>query len=288
MRNFILLIRRFFNLILFIGLEIIAFMLVSRSHTLQGDDIVSAASAVTGLVYQKQSDLVYYINLGTVNDSLLSENIRLRKLVDRYTTVDTLADYPVKRQLAGNGDTSQHIVKYADYIYRTARVINNSVENVNNYITINRGTADGIRQGMAVISGTGLVGRVEHASSHFAVILSIMSAKQQVSARLRDGSFKSTIWDNERPEVFQMRDMPPEAKVHKGDSVFTTSYGNTFPPDVLIGTVTGVEWNKKNGKQHLYLKPATNFRALQYVYVLQNVMETEKKQLEDSTIKQGK
>ncbi len=284
MRNFILIIRRFFNLILFAGLEIICFILIAHSHTLQGDDIVSSANTVSGIVYKKQSDLVYYMGLGRMNDSLINENMRLRKLIDQYRTVDTLKDLPVKR-LVTNTDTAVHIVKYADYIYRTARVINNSVENVNNYITINRGSKDGIARGMSVISGTGLVGRVEYVTAHFASVLSILSNKQQVSAKLKDGTFKSTVWDYERPDMFMMRDMPPEEKIKKGDSVFTTSFGNTFPPDVLIGTVIKTEINKKNGKQQLYLRPATNFRSLQYVYVLDNIMDVEKKQLEEQPAK---
>ena len=284
MRNFILIIRRFFNLILFAGLEIICFILIAHSHTLQGDEIVSSANTVSGIIYKKQSDLFYYINLGQMNDSLLSENMRLRKLMDKYHTVDTLKDFSVKRPVP-NTDTSVHIVKYADYTYRTARVINNSVEGINNYITINRGTNDGIARGMSVISGTGLVGRVEFVSAHFACILSILSNKQQVSAKLKDGTFKSTVWDNERPDIFLMKDMPPEIKVKIGDSVVTTSYGNTFPPDMLIGTVIKVEINKKNGKQQLSLRPATNFRSLQYVYVLDNQMDAERKQLEEAPVK---
>lgn len=259
-------------------------VLISHAHNLQGDEIVSSANTAVGIIYKKQSDLFYYISLGKMNDSLLNENMRLRKMVDQYRTVDTLKDMPVRRMLTGN-DTATHIVKYADYIYRTARVINNSVDGVNNYITINRGAKDGIVKGMSVISGTGLVGRVEYVTAHFASVLSILSNKQQVSAKLKDGTFKSTVWDNERPDVFLMRDMPQEIKVKKGDSVLTTSFGNTFPPDVLIGTVTSVEINKKNGKQQLYLRPATNFRSLQYVYVLENVMDVEKKQLEEVPVK---
>ncbi len=284
MRNFIFIIRRFFNLILFLGLEIVCFILIARAHSLQGDDIVSSANVVSGIIYKKQSDLVYYIGLGRMNDSLLSENERLRKLVSQYKAIDTLRDFPVTKALT-NTDTTIHVVKYADYEYRTARVIHNSIENVNNYITINRGSQDGIRRGMSVISGTGLVGRVEHVTAHFANVLSILSNKQQVSARLKDGTFKSTVWDNERPDVFLMRDMPPEKKIKKGDSVFTTSFGTTFPPDVLIGTVIKVELNKKNGNQQLTLRPATNFRSLQYVYVLENKMIPEQKQLDEPSVK---
>lgn len=251
---------------------------------MQGDDLVSSANTVVGIIYEKKSDMTKYLGLGKMNDSLMNENMRLRRIIDQYRTVDTLKDIPVRRELAKT-DTAVHVVKYADYVYRTARVINNAVDGVNNYITINRGSKDGIARGMSVISGNGLVGRVEYVSAHFASVLSILSTKQQVSARLKDGTFKSTVWDVERPDIFMMKDMPPEIKVKKGDSVFTTSFGNTFPPDVLIGTITTVEMNKKNGKLQLSLKPATNFRSLQYVYVLENVMEPEKKQVEEMSVK---
>ena len=284
MRNFILIIRRFFNLILFAALEIICFILIAHSHTLQGDDIVSSANTLVGIAYKKQNDLFYYISLGKMNDSLLSDNARLRKIVADYTSIDTLKDLPVHKAIS-NTDTASHIVKYADYIYLTARVINNSVKSVNNFITINRGAKDGIAKGMSVISGTGLVGRVKYVSGHFASILSILSQEQAVSARLKNGTHGFTIWDSEHPDVFLMKDMPQEEKIKKGDSIFTTSFGNVFPPDVLVGTVLKIDINKKNGLQQLSLKPATNFRNLQYVYVVDNKMSAEKKQLEDSTVK---
>ena len=255
-------------------------MLISHSHSLQGDDIVSSANTAIGIVYQKQTDLFYYISLGKMNDSLLNENMRLRTIVDKYTTLDTVKDTFVHKALVTN-DTSVHVIRYADYVYRTAKVINNSVDGINNYITIDRGSKHGIAKGMSVISSTGLVGKVEFTSSNFACILSILSSKQQVSAKLKDGTFKSTVWENDHPEIFQMKDMPPEAKVKPGDSVFTTPYGNIFPPDVLIGRVSKIQINKKNGKQQLSLIPATNFRNLQYVYVVENVLAEERKALEE-------
>jgi rod shape-determining protein MreC len=81
-RNFILFIRRFFNLILFLGIEIVCVMLISRTNTLQGNDIISSANTVSGIVYKKQSDVVYYFGLRKMNDSLLHENAVLRKQLD--------------------------------------------------------------------------------------------------------------------------------------------------------------------------------------------------------------
>jgi len=278
-RTFILFVRRFFNLILFLALEIVCIMLIARTKTLQGTDIVSSANTVSGLMYKKQNDVVNYFGLRKMNDSLINENAHLRAMLSLSHSYDTLKDIIIRKGL--DKADSGHVVHYAEYVYRTARVVNNSISAANNYVTINRGSDDGVNRNMAVISGSGIVGRVVHVSSHFASILSVLSVKQQVSAKLKDGTIGYITWDGERPDVMVMRDVPQQIKVKAGDSVFTTSY-SFFPPDIMIGTVFKTETVKKNNLQLLYLKPSTDFRDLQYVYVVENKSDPERKQLEDS------
>ena len=284
MRNFIFFIRRFFNLILFLGLEIACIVLIQHTNTLQGNDMVSSANTVSGLVYKKQNDVVYYFGLRKMNDSLLDENARLRRQLEQVRSLDTLKDTLVHLKTP-IGDSSKHIVRYSDYMYRTAKVINNSTTATDNYITINRGSKDGIGKNMAVISGTGIVGRVEHVSRNFASILSVLSPKLKVSAKLKDGTNGFVIWDGKDPAILTMTDVPQQVKVKKGDSVFTNNYSLYFPPDALIGTVVKVETVKKNALQLISVQSSTNFKNLQYVYVIENKMTEEKKQLEDSSAK---
>ncbi len=284
MRNFIFFIRRFFNLILFLTLEVMCIVMIERTNTLQGNDIVSSANAVSGLVYKKQNDVVYYFGLRRMNDSLQSENARLRQIIEQYRSLDTLSDSLVKTKTQV-GDTAKHIVRYAEYVYRTARVINNSVNATDNFITINRGSRHGIGKNMAVLSGSGVVGRVEHVSANYSSILSVLSAKQRVSARLKNIANGFVVWEGKNPRVLTMIDVPQQVEVKKGDSVFTNSYSLYFPPEVLIGTVIKTEPIKKNAMQHIYLKSSTDFANLQYVYVVENKMRQEKTQLEDSSMK---
>lgn len=284
MRNFIFFVRRFFNLILFVLLEVVCVVMIQHTNTLQGNDIISSSNAIAGLVYKKQSDVVYYFGLRKMNDSLINENARLRQQLASIHSIDTLRDTSAHIATA-IGDTAKHIVRYADYVYRNARVINNSVNATDNYITINRGSANGIEKNMAVISGTGVVGRVEHVSAHFSSILSVLSLKQKVSARLKDGSNGFVIWEGKDPAILTMTDVPQQIVVKKGDSVFTNAYSLYFPPDILIGVVVKTEPVKKNAMQHIYLRSSTDFRNLQYVYVVENKMSMEKNTLEDSVLK---
>jgi rod shape-determining protein MreC len=285
LRNFIRFISRFFNLILFLVLEVACAVLIGRTNTIQGNDLLSSSNAVSGFFYKRQNALVYYFGLGTMNDSLLSENTRLREqLAALRNSTDTLRDSVAVRAVAG-ADTGGRVT-YAHYIYRPARVINNSVTQRNNYITINRGSGDGIRKDMAVISGTGVVGKVVHTSKHFATVLSVLSEMQPVSAHLKDGTTGEVTWLYEdqtpSPDVLYLPKIPGEIPMHLGDSAWTTTY-SFFPPDVLIGTIQKVILIRKTGKRVLHLKPATNFRNMQYVYVVENTYQDEQKALEAQT-----
>lgn len=281
MRNLILFIRRFSNLILFLLLEAVCIILIARTHTLQGNDLLSSANTVSGLVYQKREDVAYYFGLKRMNDSLVHENAMLHtRLAKMLHSFDTLQDAFHHIPLS-SGD-SVHIVHYARYLYRTARVVNNSITAENNYVTLNRGSSHGIRKNMAVLSGNGAVGRIANVSENFSTALSILNVKQQISARLKDGNMGSVIWEEGDPEVLLLKNIPQQIDVAIGDSVFTTSY-SFFPPGILIGTVFKKFLIKKNNLQLIYLRPATNFRNLQYVYVVENTLLQERLKLEDST-----
>jgi rod shape-determining protein MreC len=281
-RNFIRFVSRFFNLILFIALEVLCAVLIARTNTIQGNDLLSSSNAVSGFLYKRQSALVYYFGLGAMNDSLLKENTRLRDQLAklRYST-DTLSDSVVTKPVAVSDSGKK--VEYANYIYHEARVINNSVAQRNNYITLNRGFKDGVRKEMAVVSGTGVVGKVVHTSAHFSTVLSVLSSLQTVSAHLKDGTTGQVTWVYEgrtpKPDILYMPDVPGEIPLHRGDTVWTTTY-SFFPPDVMIGIIDNVLIVKKTGKRLLYLKPATNFRNMMYVYVVENTFQNEQKALE--------
>ena len=99
MRNFILFIRRFFNLIFFLILETVCIILIARTNTLQGNDVMSSANSAIGLMYKKQNDVVYYFGLRMMNDSLLTENAKLRQQLAQYAIYDTLKDTMVRRPI---------------------------------------------------------------------------------------------------------------------------------------------------------------------------------------------
>ncbi|MCC6186012.1 MAG: rod shape-determining protein MreC [Chitinophagaceae bacterium] len=243
---------------------------------------MNSANLGVAFWYKKQSDVSYYFALKEVNDSLLNENTRLKRQLAAATESDVLKDSSVIRKELVNDSVKS--VQYAHYKYLQARVVNNSIQAASNFITINRGAKDGIEPNMALVSGTGIVGRVTNVSTHFATALSILNTKQSLSSKLKDGTSSFVYWEQAAgPDKLLMKITQPEIKIHKGDSVFTTSYSTLFPADMLIGTIQKVFIVKKDNSRLLHIKPATNFRNMDYVYAIKNEFIEERRRLEDTT-----
>jgi len=173
-------------------------------------------------------------------------------------------------------------VGYASYTYIAARVINNSVVNDrNNYITINRGTADGIGKDMAVVSSEGIVGRVAYVSKHYATIISVLSSRN-ISTQIAGGNTGITSWSNNSPDFVTMGQVDIRAKVRKGDTAYTTSY-SVYPENIPVGIVVAIDTYKVNNSLNLKLRLSNNFRNLKYVYVVKDNLGSERKDLEKST-----
>jgi rod shape-determining protein MreC len=312
MRNFLILVRKYWNVILFLILEIICFRMIAKSRSMQGLDIINSANAVVGYVYTKQNNIAYYFQLRRMNDSLLVENTRLRNTlalntdVDTFTTVIAKIPVTIKDTTKRATDTAKNttstatntassitlsptnitkVVRYGEYQYIPARVINNTtIGDRLNYITINRGAKDGIKKEMAVVTTNGIVGKVASVSDHFASVVSVLSTTdRKVSTKLADGtSGLFTIWTTGNPDYMVTERVPIYNTVKKGDSVFTTSY-SVFPENILIGTVVKIDTMKATNAKNLKIKLSTNFRNLQYVYVVSNKFDAERKNLEQQS-----
>ncbi|MFT4062825.1 MAG: rod shape-determining protein MreC [Edaphocola sp.] len=301
MRNFFLLIRRFWNYILFLILEIASFAMIAKNRSIQGNDLVNSSNAMAGFVLKKQNDVAYYFNLKRMNDSLLQENTRLHNQIAQNSNVDTfrnvqvsipatVPDTTTKAVKDSTGKTKMvsvggvKVVRYAHYNYIPARVINNSISNERvNYITLNRGSADGIKTGMAVVTSSGIVGRVANVSLHYATVASVLSDRP-VSSKLAEGTKDLvTVWNPGSPDFVVTEKVPLYIKVKKGDTVLTSGY-SYFPENILIGTVVKVDTAKATNTKNLKVRLSTNFRKLQYVYVVENTLAAERDSLEAATI----
>ena len=162
------------------------------------------------------------------------------------------------------------------YSYIPARVIQTSTNQINNYIYINKGRDQGITPRMAVIGPNGIVGIVKNVSNHFASLYSLLHSQVTVSARVRrDGSRGTIKWNGESPYYVSLEEITRQEPLHKGDTIFTSGVSRLFPDNIPIGTVDKFELKEPGNFYAITVKLSTDFKKLDYVYVVNNLAHGE-------------
>jgi rod shape-determining protein MreC len=170
------------------------------------------------------------------------------------------------------------VIKQFDFV--SAKVVNNTVNRFTNFITINKGSADSIQSGMAVISPLGAVGKVRTVSRHYSVVTSLLHVDVQVSALLkRTGHFGTIQWDGVNPDYVKFKFIPRHVKPVKGDSVLTSGYNAIFPEGIMVGLIEEIQLTDELFYD-LKVKLSQDFRKLSYVEVVKNSLRNELDSLE--------
>ncbi len=281
MRNVFLFIRRHFNFLFFLVLQIISLSFLFRYNKFHEAAFLNVSTEITGRFYEKYNGIEYYFQLKKTNESLVNENLRLRQqLKENYEAPDS------NRRLFYDTlrvDSGRTITKYK---IMEAKVVNTTTTLKDNYLTIHRGFDQGVRTNMGVTGPQGIVGKVIIVSRNFSTVMSMLHPHFAVVAKLKKGSETGTIdWDGNSATSVTLRSIPRSAKVAVGDTVLTSPTSSTFPANLLVGTIEEIVPDNTSNFYTLKVRPATNFSNIEYVYVIDNLQYDEQKKLEDSTSK---
>jgi len=260
MRNLLVFITKYNAFFLFLIFEISSLIIYIKYNSFQKATFISSTSQVTGTLYSRVDELKDYLHLGEVNDSLARENARLKNQLKSSFYVDTLA----KRQVT---DT----IYKQQYTYLEAKVINNSINRSNNYITINRGSKQGIAKGMGVICNSGLVGKVVFVGEYLSVVQSLLHKDSRFSAMLEKSKEIGYIeWGEDlNPRKGFLKDVSNNAQPHVGEEVVTSQY-SLFPAGIKIGKVSNLRTKSGGMALNMEVELAVDFSRLQYVDVVVN------------------
>ena len=210
-----------------------------------------------------------------MNDSLL--NLLPQNFIRRDTSVQIIQDSVLY-------DTSG---LYRRYYSRPATIVYNTINDQKNYIQINRGANQGIKDNMAVVSSDGsVVGVVVSVSANFSQVMSLLHVQNSVSATLKKtGEFGTAEWDGKDPRYLTLKRIPKTVEVKNGDTVLTSSVSYNFPPGYFVGTIAGIKLDNTTGMYLLKVKTAANFYSLQQVFVIENMERAEQIKLFEETKK---
>lgn len=275
MRSLIEFIRRRSAFFIFCLLEGIALFLYVQHNYIPRSEVAQLSSLVFGRVYTWMSSAQDYLYLAEQNERLHTENLQLRNSLPQSYETSKANDLRVKDSLG-----------VQRYRYRAAKVVNKSLYHTYNFITLEKGKADGITQDMAVLSPDGVVGLIYGVSEHFSTVMPIIHKNFRLSSLLkRSGAIGSLTWDATDYRYAQLTDIALHTDVAIGDTVVVSGYSDAFPEGIMIGTVETIS-DKTGSFFHIDVKLNVDFSTIRHVYVVEDIRQAEKRLLESQFIKE--
>lgn len=276
MRNLLNFLLKYNHWFLFILLEVISFVLLFRFNNYQGSVFFTSSNALVGGVYELAGQVTGYFHLKETNEDLMQENVSLRLQTEalrealREYTNDTTAIERIRQ------------VALQEYDMYKAKVINNSLIYSDNYLTINKGREDGIREDMGVISGNGLVGIVYQASDHYSVVIPVLNSKSNISCKVKRSEYFGFLsWDGISSEYAIVRDMPRHSVISLGDTIVTSGHSAVFPTGVPVGIVEDISDSNDGLSYRVKVKLFTDYARLKDVCVIEKKGRHEQEELEN-------
>lgn len=269
---------------LFLLLEGISLVLIVRFNNYQGATFFTSAGSVAGNVYSVFMDANRYFHLKKENDGLLAQNVILtRELTELKEQFAELRNSEALQK-----DSLVHSIK-SGYTFLTANIINNSLNSVNNFITLNKGSDDGVRPEMGVFNSDGIVGVVYLTSKNRSIVIPLLNSKSSVSCRVKGSdSFCSLSWDGGDPRYSNLIDLPRYAQFETGDTVVTSGFSSIFPGDLPVGTVEKIEDSADGMFYTVCVRLFVDFSRLTSVFIVGNESYEEQSKLEEKSTKKMK
>lgn len=262
---------------LFVFLEIIALGLVYRNTTYQRSVLISSANVVTGYVSSVSGGVTSYLNLREINKELTEKNGELEMQV--------LALRDQLEWIRANEESFKGFIpdsaEQFPYDFIMAKVVNNSVSHLSNYITINKGKKDGVYPDMGVVSERGVVGIVSQADEHFAVVLPLLNPKFRLSCKLLKSNFFGSLgWNGRNARFAQLEELPRHVEFAIGDTIVTSGYSAMFPAGIVVGKVADFKRQHDDNFYTLEVELSADFQALDNVRVMINRNQEEQLRVE--------
>ncbi|MNK10977.1 Cell shape-determining protein MreC precursor [compost metagenome] len=259
-------------LLLFLLLLGISLTLSIQSHSYHRSRAVTSANAVTGYVYEQINSVEEYLSLKSQNEALASENAQLKKLL--FNTQDTANMPPIDIPDA-----------MGNYKVIQSKVVKNSYNVHENYLTINSGRKQGVKEDMGVVSSLGVVGIIEKTSSGYSTVISILNLKFKLDAKIKKNNHFGTLtWNGKNTGFAQLIDVPRLATVKKGDTIVTGAESRIFPENIPIGTIDKVYVDKKTNYYTLDVRLFNDMTSLGHVYIIENKDRDEIIKLEEESV----
>ena len=246
-----------------------------KFNSYQGSVWLSSANAMSGKVYEMQSEVTSFFSMTRANEELTLRNFYLERQVDqlRRLYTDATKDTTVEER--------SQLQFLNQYKLIPAKVVSNSINKPDNLMTIDKGKADGVEVDMGVACGNGVVGVVYLVSDHYAVVIPALNASSsRISCAIRGRNYFGYLhWSGGDPTIAFIEDIPRHAQFKKGEWIVTSGFSSIFPSGVLVGKIEKV-FNSSDGLSYkLQTRLSTDFSCLRDVVVISDKSIAERTKL---------
>ncbi len=239
--------------------------------------LTSASAVATGL-YAASDNVTSYFNLREVNDDLNRRNAVLE------AEVVNLSEQIQRLRLETFTDTLPVNDSVAHFTFTVANVINNSIHHPFNYLTIDKGSADGVSAEQGVIDHSGVVGTVSAVSEHYARVISLLNPNFRLSCKIKGSEhFGSLVWDGDDPSVALLEELPRHTVFTAGDTVVTSGFSAVFPAGLPVGKIIEDHNDHNENFFTLRVRLFADFTRLSNVQVVRNNRRAEVLEVENNT-----
>lgn len=266
---------------IFVFYVILSLGLLFQSNPFQQSVYLTSANGTVATISKGVYGASNYFNLKEINEDLHLQNAAQKQEILR------LKEQLNSLELEYGAKPGANVSGSGNYTFISAHVISNSVVNPSNYITIDKGSAEGIEPYMGVMDMNGVVGIVDAVNTHSARIMSMLHPDTKITCELKgNGNFGLLVWDEKTTDHAILKDLPKVDDYHVGDTVVTSSSSLSFPQGFMVGVVESISpTTKEDNFMTLIVKLSCKITKLSNVHVIKNNMKEELKQLdsEDAT-----
>lgn len=275
MRNLINFFIRYSAWLLFVLYTTVSCVLIFKNNPFQHHIYLTSANGIIASIYSGVYSVKSYFNLRDINNDLLRRNADLELEI---TTLKEALNEARENSFADSTHISPTLSRYS---FTMAHVINNSVNRSHNYITLNKGSDDGIKPEMGVVDQNGVVGIVNLVGPHTSRVISLLNPHLRISCKVKGyNHVGSLVWQGGDYTRAILEELPRHAVFQPGDTIVTSGYSTVFPEGVPVGTIISGMRDHDENFYTLNIKLFTDFATLSTVRVVTDSLADELKMIE--------
>lgn len=274
--------------LVFVVLEIVCFVLLFSFNGFQGSIYLSTANAVSARLMVGKSRVASYFALDQTNEALAMQNAILQQ---RVTELEQMLEQFCLDSLSEAEAIDK--VRRMGFRISPVRIVDNSINKTDNFITIDKGSADGLVPDMGVIDCAGTLGVVYKCSQHYSLVMPLLNSKSSLSCKVLGGdSFGFLKWEGGDARYAMLYDLPRYAEVQIGDTIVTSGHSVSFPEGIMVGRVAEMFPSSDGLYVTLKVLLSAGFDQLGHAFVVSKMDADElvalKEELNPKKVKKGK